>query len=165
QIRRGMTRYGGVVVLRSLGDDYPYRGRHRSSDPGYRYHRLETSAALAHFAMTENARAEMMLGNDWTLSLTNTYRSWEHQGQLYRRYGSRRASRPGNSLHQSGWEWDLNVSGSARSWLRQNAERFGMRYDPTRLGHETWRWVYDPPGGLPARTVTDEVARYWNPNS
>ena len=79
-------------------------------------------------AMPRHVRAQVRVGS--------AYRSTEEQAVLFARFGPGRAARPGNSNHERGLAVDLrNVRGDARTWVHDNAARFGLHFP---YGHEPW---------------------------
>lgn len=79
-------------------------------------------------AMPRHVRSQVRIGS--------SYRSTEEQAALFARFGPGRAARPGNSNHERGLAVDLrNVHGQARTWVHDNAARFGLHFP---YGHEPW---------------------------
>lgn len=72
-----------------------------------------------------------------TLRITSGYRSYDEQVVLWNKYGRNpaRVARPGTSNHQKGEAIDFGNIGSAWSWLKQNAHRFGFKNYPPEPWH------------------------------
>lgn len=79
------------------------------------------------------------------ITINSGFRSVDRQRQLYdaalKKYGSPAAARrwvapPGRSQHNHGMAADLGyASPSARTWVHENASRFGLRFP---MSHEPW---------------------------
>lgn len=106
-------------------------------------HKLETSAADQWIAMREAAKADGV-----TLSLTDSYRSYDAQVAVRRDKGGQVATAtPGTSVHGWGRAVDANVKDAKTfAWLQANAGRYGW-INPAwaqRSGksHEPWHWEF-----------------------
>jgi LAS superfamily LD-carboxypeptidase LdcB len=80
-----------------------------------------------------------------TIGITDSYRPYAEQVDLVRRKGlyseGGLAARPGTSEHGWGMAADLDLNGSALSWMRDNAGKYGFEENVPR---ETWHWAYKP---------------------
>jgi len=72
-------------------------------------------------------------------TITSTFRSWESQDRLRKRWerGESRfpANRPGDSAHGYGWAWDSVVPASQQGLWNQIREYVGFRVPPGDLIH------------------------------
>lgn len=104
--------------------------------------RLYAPAARAFRRMAEDAWRE---GVD--LNVTDGYRTLDVQERRAREVGLYRdgglAAVPGTSTHGWGLSVDVNTSGGALEWLRDNAAGYGFVEDVPR---EPWHWTYLPSG-------------------
>ncbi len=74
------------------------------------------------------------------IRVVSGFRTMAQQIALRRRYGARRAARPGYSNHQSGLAYDLNTrAGGVYRWLSRNGWRYRFR---RTVSHEPWHWEY-----------------------
>ena len=126
---------------------------------------------------TYNAFIEMFNAakmEDLTLIINSSYRSYEHQEEIYNDlknskgedYANKIAAKPGHSEHQTGMSIDIQTYGSTAAtfeeyeefnWLKQNAYKYGfiLRYPKDKeylTGYEYESWHY--------RYVGTEAATY-----
>ncbi|HEX8238702.1 MAG TPA: M15 family metallopeptidase [Allosphingosinicella sp.] len=103
-------------------------------------------------AMAEAARADGV-----EIGVNSGFRSWPEQKFLFEGRqkglpGFAPANRPGNSNHQNGIAFDIDVNGGGSNptyvWLSQNATRFGFL---RTVSHEPWHWEYLPDKAAAAR--------------
>lgn len=115
--------------------------------------RIAESTAAAFLAMVDAARAERIL-----IGLNSGFRSWPEQKHLHDGFvkklpGFNPANRPGNSNHQNGIAFDLDVGGGGSNpvylWLQKNAPRFGF---VRTVRKEDWHWEYLPDEAAKAKS-------------
>ncbi len=103
-------------------------------------------------AMADAARADGV-----TIGVNSGFRSWPEQKFLFEGRqkglpGFAPANRPGNSNHQNGIAFDIDVNGGGSNptyvWLSKNATRFGF---VRTVSHEAWHWEYLPDKAAAAR--------------
>lgn len=106
-------------------------------------HRLRADAADAWLALMEKARSEGV-----QIRITDSYRSYEAQVDVYRRKPNL-AAKPGTSNHGWGLALDLDVggfSGRVYKWLAKNGPDFGwVNPDWAHDGkgkEEPWHWEF-----------------------
>lgn len=101
-------------------------------------HRLAAPAAAAFQDLAAAARADGI-----SLSVNDSYRSYEQQVDMVRRKGlyseGGLAAEPGTSAHGRGMAVDLDLDGQAQAWMRANGPRFGFVEDVPR---EPWHWTF-----------------------
>lgn len=94
-----------------------------------------------------------------TIRLNSGFRTWAEQKHLHDGFirklpGFNPASRPGNSNHQNGIAFDLDVKpgeGNVNyAWLKANATRYGFL---RTVRSEPWHWEYMPAAAKAARAV------------
>lgn len=103
-------------------------------------------------AMAEAAQADGV-----TIGVNSGFRSYPEQKFLFEGRqkglpGFAPANRPGNSNHQNGIAFDIDVNGGGSNptyvWLSENATRFGF---VRTVSHEAWHWEYLPEKAAAAR--------------
>jgi hypothetical protein len=103
-------------------------------------------------AMVAAAREDGVL-----IGLNSGFRSWHaqkhlHDGWVRRLPNFNPANRPGNSNHQNGIAFDIDVGGgggnATYAWLQRNATKFGFVRTVRR---EAWHWEYLPEKAAAAR--------------
>jgi D-alanyl-D-alanine carboxypeptidase len=103
-------------------------------------------------AMAEAAREEGV-----EIGVNSGFRSWPEQKFLFEGRqkglpGFAPANRPGNSNHQNGIAFDIDVNGGGSNptyvWLSKNATRFGFL---RTVSTEPWHWEYLPEKAAAAR--------------
>ena len=103
-------------------------------------------------AMAEAARADGV-----EIGVNSGFRSWPEQKFLFEGRqkglpGFAPANRPGNSNHQNGIAFDIDVNGGGSNptyvWLEANATRFGF---VRTVRSEPWHWEYLPDKAAAAR--------------
>lgn len=85
-----------------------------------------------------------------SLGITEGWRSYDRQVQLYNLYKSGRgnlAAKPGTSTHGKGTAVDMNGMGAVGSasfnWLRQNSQKFGYSWTGGTFSQiEPWHWDF-----------------------
>lgn len=95
--------------------------------------RVDASIAPNVRAMMAAARRDGI-----NLQINSSYRSRAQQERLYAAYRNgtgNLAARPGTSNHESGLAIDFRNTPGAHRWLRNNAERFGLRNLPGEPWH------------------------------
>ena len=103
------------------------------------------------------AMAEAACADGVTIGVNSGFRSYPEQKFLFE--GRQRglpgfapANRPGNSNHQNGIAFDIDVNGGGSNpvyvWLSQNATRFGIL---RTVRTEPWHWEYLPTKAAAAR--------------
>lgn len=95
--------------------------------------RVDASIAGNVRAMMDAARRDGV-----SLEIRSSFRSRAEQERLYRAYQNgtgNLAARPGTSNHESGQAIDFKNTPGAWNWLRNNAERFGLRNLPGEPWH------------------------------
>ena len=130
---------GQVTLVRVVGTDKEIE-------------RISEATCDKFLAMAEAARAEGV-----AIGVNSGFRSWPEQKHLFD--GRQRglpgfapANRPGNSNHQNGIAFDIDVNGGGSNptyvWLSRNATRFGFL---RTVSHEPWHWEYLPEKAAAAR--------------
>ena len=84
-----------------------------------------------------------------SLGITEGWRSYDRQVELYKLYKSGRgnvAAKPGTSNHGRGTAVDINGYGNYNSpqfqWLLKNARNYGYSWDTGKASGELWHWEY-----------------------
>lgn len=102
--------------------------------------RLASDAAASFRQMHADAKAAGI-----EIGVNDAYRSYEEQVDLAARKGlysqGGLAATPGKSNHGWGLAIDLELTGEAQTWMRENAHRYGFVEDVAR---EPWHWGYRP---------------------
>lgn len=138
---------------------------------------LNAQTAAAFQGMAQSAAMD---GVNLYSNVTDSYRDLDRQKEMATRLGlysqGGKAAYPGSSNHGWGLAADVNSKGTAGSWLRSNAARFGFG----TIAREPWHWEYRKGGAaneekqsqlasqaadtLPANYLAGQFARrkpYW----
>ena len=137
-----------------------------SSWPGQKNGRIPTSimvdvggrkflhpAAATSWKRLVKACADATKGRVYIAAYQDAYRSYARQVMFWVRYrfqGGNVAARPGTSNHGWGLAVDVTYSNSrVKTWVANNAHRYGWRRDPT----ESWHWNYEGSLNVPTKPV------------
>jgi LAS superfamily LD-carboxypeptidase LdcB len=103
-------------------------------------HRLWAPAAERLTSLIADAKKDGV-----TIGITDSYRSYDSQVDLAKRKGlysqGGLAAQPGTSDHGWGMAADLDLNGSALTWMRANGAKYGFDENVPR---ESWHWTYSP---------------------